>query len=76
MSRMIAERREGGRGGVSLCDACEDIHVRWDRWTLSLDRACFFELARMLGEAARLLGAEPRRANEDVGAGRGSTWTH
>lgn len=74
MSRMLAERRDGGRGGVSLCDGCEDVHLRWGELTLSLDRTRFLELVRMLNAAARLLGAEPARAAAD--AGRGTAWTH
>lgn len=72
MSRILADRRDGGRGGVSLCGGCEDVHVRWGELTLSLDRARFLELVRMLNAAARLLGAEPVPAAAD--AGRGTAW--
>lgn len=74
MSRMLAERRDGGVGGVSLCDGCDDLHVRWGELTLSLDRARFLEFFRMLGAAARLLGAEPGKPA--AGAGGGAAWTH
>ncbi|MBI2387800.1 MAG: hypothetical protein HYV14_17580 [Elusimicrobia bacterium] len=74
MSRMLAERRDGGPGMVSLCDGCEDVHIRWGELTLSLGRSRFLELVRMLNEAARLIGVEPRRA--DAGAERGAAWTH
>jgi hypothetical protein len=74
MSRILADRRDGGRGGVSLCGGCDDVHVRWGELTLSLDRARFLELVRMLNAAAQPLGAEPVRPASD--AGRGTAWTH
>lgn len=73
MRRILAERRDGGPGGVSLCGGCEDVHVRWGELTLSVDRSRFLELVRMLNAAARLLGAEPVPATV---AGRGTAWTH
>lgn len=72
MSRILADRTDGGRGGVSLCGSCEDVHVRWGELTLSVDRSRFLELVRMLNAAARLLGAEPVPA---PAAGRGTAWT-
>lgn len=74
MSRILAERRDGGPGAVSLCGGCEDVHVRWGEITLSLDKVRFLELVRMLNAAARPLGAEPVRPASD--AGRGTAWTH
>jgi hypothetical protein len=55
MSRMLTVRSDGGRGGVSVCDGCEDVHVRWGETTLSLDRAAFRELVRMMGDAVAVL---------------------
>lgn len=74
MSRILAERRDGGPGAVSLCGGCDDVHVRWGEMTLSLDRRRFLELVRMLSAAAELVGAEPVRPASD--AGRGTVWTH
>lgn len=74
MSRILAERRDGGPGAVSLCGGCDDVHVRWGELTLSLDRRRFLELARMLSAAAEPLGAEPVRPASD--ARRGTAWTH
>lgn len=74
MSRELAKRADGRCGGVSICDSCNDIHVRWGNWTVSLDFAAFEEFARMLGEASSALGA--------LGAGRSlagkevSRWRH
>lgn len=73
MSRILAERRDGGPGAVSLCGGCEDVHVRWGELTLSLNRARFLELVRMLNAAARPLGAE--RPGPSAAAGRGTAWT-
>ncbi|MCR4295767.1 MAG: hypothetical protein NUW21_09555 [Elusimicrobia bacterium] len=73
MSRILSERRDGGPGAVSLCGGCEDVHVRWEELTLSLNRARFLELVRMLNAAARPLGAEEVAAPAD--AGRGAAWT-
>lgn len=74
MSRILAERRDGGQGTVSLCGGCEDVHVRWGELILSLNRVRFLELVRMLNAAARPLGAEPMPQATD--AGRRTVWTH
>lgn len=74
MSRTLAERRDGGRGGAGVCGACEDVHLRWGETTLSLDRASFLELARMVSEAARLLGSEPVKPS--AVADRKTAWMH
>lgn len=74
MSRILAERRDGGPGAVSLCGGCEDVHVRWGELTLSLDRARFLELVRMLNAAAQPLGAEPVRLRAEAGVE--TAWTH
>jgi hypothetical protein len=66
VSRILAERR-GGPGGVSLCGGCDDVHVRWGELTLSVDRARFLELRRMLNAAARLLDSGPARTTSDAG---------
>lgn len=71
MSRILAERRDGGPGAVSLCGGCEDVHVRWGELTLSLNRARFREILRMLNAAALSLGIE-----EPIPpAERGAAWT-
>lgn len=74
MARDLAKRKDGRRGGVSFCDSCNDVHVRWGEWTVSLDRAAFEELSRMLGEASFALGS----LETDSGiAGKGaSRWAH
>lgn len=69
MSRILADRRDGGRGGVSLCGGCDDVHVRWGEFTLSVDRARFLELVRMLNAGARMLGPEPVPPAADAGRG-------
>lgn len=72
MSRILAERSDGGPGAVSLCGGCEDVHVRWGELTLSLNRTRFRELLRMLNAAALSLGIEePVPPSE-----RGAAWTH
>ncbi|MBI2790181.1 MAG: hypothetical protein HYX59_16035 [Elusimicrobia bacterium] len=73
MSRILAERGDGGPGAVSLCGGCDDVHVRWGEVTLSLSRARFLELVRMLNAAARPLG--PDLAGPSAGAVRGTEWT-
>jgi hypothetical protein len=73
MSRILADRRDGGPGAVSLCGGCEDVHVRWGEVTLSLDRARFLELVRMLNAAALPLAAGP--SGPAAGPGRGAAWT-
>lgn len=75
MSRTLAERRDGGRGGAAVCGACEDVHLRWGETTLSLDRASFLELARMVSEAANLIGSEPVKPSA-VADRKKTAWTH
>lgn len=73
MSRSIAERKDGGVGGVMACGSCDEVHLRWDGVTLTLPRERFLELARLVSEAASSLGKTPAR---ERGAGRGAAWMH
>ncbi|MBI5246212.1 MAG: hypothetical protein HY923_03460 [Elusimicrobia bacterium] len=74
MARDLAKRKDGRHGGVSICDGCNDVHVRWGEWTVSLDRAAFDELSRMLGEAASALGAHGK--SPDLAGKEVPRWTH
>lgn len=74
MARDLAKRRDGRHGGVSICEGCSDVHVRWGEVCLSLDRASFEELSRMLGEAAAALGA--RETRPDSAGKEAARWTH
>lgn len=56
MDHSLAEREDGGAGGVSTCDRCDAVHLRWDGVNVSLKRERFLELARVLKQAAERLG--------------------
>lgn len=63
MERVLAEREDGGRGAVSVCGSCADVHVRWGNLVLTLEREAFGELVRVLSDAAeRLEGARGWRS--------------
>lgn len=74
MNQSLAEREDGGTGGVTTCGSCDAVHLRWDGVSVSLKRERFLELARVLSRAAERLaaaGAAPAPAAAPEGA-----WTH
>lgn len=65
---------EKGAGSAWLCGACDDVHLRWGRLTLSLPREEFEALARMTKAASERLAEAPGRAERpEPGRGR---WVH
>lgn len=74
MDQTLAEREDGGAGGVTTCGSCDAVHLRWDGVSVSLKRERFLELARVLSRAAeRLTASVPESA---PAAGREAAWTH
>lgn len=71
MDHTLAEREDGGEGGVSTCGRCDAVHLRWDGVSVSLKRERFLELARVLSRAAARLGT----GGEETPRSEGS-WTH
>lgn len=46
---------EGRDGSVWLCSHCDDIHMRWENWTVTLTRPQFEKLSLMAEAAGRKL---------------------
>jgi hypothetical protein len=56
MEMRVALADAGNDGGAWLCSRCEDVHVRWENWTVTMTRPQFEKLVRMTETAGRKLG--------------------
>lgn len=72
---MRIELAEQGEGAVWLCGECDDVHMRWQNWVLTLTREQFSGLSRMASAAELKLAGAPGPDSSKTACGhRGRTW--